>query len=34
MVVSGSTSEELAALLQFELGKWGAVVKDAKIALD
>jgi tripartite-type tricarboxylate transporter receptor subunit TctC len=34
MVVAGSTSEELAALLQFEIEKWGAVIKDAKIALD
>jgi tripartite-type tricarboxylate transporter receptor subunit TctC len=34
MVVSGSTSEELAALLQFEIEKWGAVIKDAKITLD
>jgi tripartite-type tricarboxylate transporter receptor subunit TctC len=34
MVVSGSTSKELAALLQFEIEKWGAVIKDAKIALD
>jgi tripartite-type tricarboxylate transporter receptor subunit TctC len=34
MVVSGSTSEELAALLQHEIEKWGAVIKDAKITLD
>jgi len=34
MVVSGSTSEELAALLQFEIEKWGTVIKDAKITLD
>ena len=34
MVVSSSTSEELAALLQFEMEKWGAVIKDAKITLD
>jgi tripartite-type tricarboxylate transporter receptor subunit TctC len=34
MVVAGSTSEELAALLQFEIEKWGAVIKDAKITLD
>jgi len=34
MVVSGSTSEELAALLQFEIEKWGTVIEDAKITLD
>jgi len=34
MVVSGSTSEELAALLQFEIEKWDTVIKDAKITLD
>jgi len=34
MVVSGSTPEELAALLQSETEKWGAVIKDAKITLD
>jgi tripartite-type tricarboxylate transporter receptor subunit TctC len=34
MAVSGSTSEELGALLQFEIEKWGAVIKDAKITLD
>jgi tripartite-type tricarboxylate transporter receptor subunit TctC len=34
MVVSSSTSEELAALLQSEIEKWGAVIKDAKITLD
>jgi tripartite-type tricarboxylate transporter receptor subunit TctC len=34
MLVSGSTSEELAALLQFEIEKWGAVIKDANITLD
>jgi tripartite-type tricarboxylate transporter receptor subunit TctC len=34
MVVSGSTPEELAALLQSEIDKWGAVIRDAKITLD
>jgi tripartite-type tricarboxylate transporter receptor subunit TctC len=34
MAVSSSTSDELAALLQFEIEKWGAVIKDAKITLD
>ncbi len=34
MVVVGSTPEELAALLQSDTEKWGAVIKAAKITLD
>jgi tripartite-type tricarboxylate transporter receptor subunit TctC len=34
MVVAGSTPDELAALVQSEMQKWGAVIKDAKITLD
>ena len=34
MVVAGSTSNELGALLQREIEKWGAVIRDAKIVLD
>jgi tripartite-type tricarboxylate transporter receptor subunit TctC len=34
MEVGGSTPKELGAVLQSELDKWGAVIKDAKITLD
>jgi tripartite-type tricarboxylate transporter receptor subunit TctC len=34
MVVASSTPKELAAWLQSELDKWGAVIKDANITLD
>jgi len=34
MIAGGTTPEELAALLQAETEKWGAVIKQAKISLD
>jgi tripartite-type tricarboxylate transporter receptor subunit TctC len=34
MVVTGTSSEELAALVKSETEKWGATIREAKISLD